>query len=259
MNNKTLNSMLVTGFSLAFSMGVNAQMHIAPSGDVGVGTVLPASSVHVLRSDGTARILVEETNGVKGPRDLFEIKNNGNPEFRMTNSGNGNSWVFSAGLRFVVKNNAGAWVSRITKTGDMEITGSLTTAGGICGTGGCDLVFHPDTPVESIEEHATAMWANSYLPAVGPTPENAPINLSEKTGGILNELEKAHIYIEQLNNRLSEQEQQYAASVAHFEGELQQLKLENQTLLLQQQEQFAELKAMIKMQMPAQNLVTSLD
>lgn len=30
------------------------------------------------------------------------------------------------------------------------------------------------------------------------------MNLSEKTAGLLNELEKAHIYIEQLNERLKE-------------------------------------------------------
>jgi len=32
------------------------------------------------------------------------------------------------------------------------------------------------------------------------------MNLSEKTGGILNELEKAHIYIEQLHLRLEKLE-----------------------------------------------------
>jgi len=47
------------------------------------------------------------------------------------------------------------------------------------------------------------MWAESYLPAVGPTPEGgAGFNLTEKTGGILSELEKAHIYIEQVNDQV---------------------------------------------------------
>ncbi len=50
------------------------------------------------------------------------------------------------------------------------------------------------------------MWENSYLPGVGPTPENAPMNLSRKTGAILNELEKAHIYIAQLDQRSRELE-----------------------------------------------------
>jgi len=224
----------------------------AQTGYIGMNVDTPTAPLHVVRSDGLARILVEETNRTQGPRDLFEIKNNGNPEFRMTNTGNGNSWLFSAGLRFVVKNNAGIWVSRITSTGDMEITGSLTTTGGTCGGGGCDLVFQPDNRIESIEEHAASMWSNQYLPAVGPTPENAPFNLSEKTGGMLNELEKAHIYIEQLNNRLAEQDQRHEASI-------EQLKLENQVLLTRQQAQYVELKAMINLQMQPQNLVASLE
>jgi len=38
---------------------------------------------------------------------------------------------------------------------------------------------------------------------VGPTPEGgAGFNLTEKTGGILSELEKAHIYIEQINDQV---------------------------------------------------------
>jgi len=199
-------------FSIYTNSGVDAvkvnwlapadSLHIqGGSGHVGLGTSAPVAPIHVQRDDGNAKILVEESHRTQGPRTLFEIKNNGNPEFRMTNTGNSNSWVFSAGLRFVVKNNAGDWVSRITDTGDMEITGSLTTAGGVCGGGGCDLVFNPETSIETIEEHATEMWANSYLPAVGPTKENAPFNLSEKTGGMLNELEKAHIFIEQLHTR----------------------------------------------------------
>ena len=62
------------------------------------------------------------------------------------------------------------------------------------------------TAVESIEAHSEYMWANQHLWGVGPTPEGAPINLTNKTTGILHELEKAHIYIEQLHQRLSELE-----------------------------------------------------
>lgn len=174
---------------------------IAAGGDVGIGTGSPQEQLHVRGTDGGTRLLVEEASSVQASRDLLVLQNKGNPEFRMTNTGNGKSWVMSGGLRYVIKNNAGNWVSRISETGDLEITGSITTTGGTCG-GGCDLVFHPDTTIESIQEHASLMWTNSYLPAVGPTVENAPFNITEKTGGMLNELEKAHIYIEQLHNRL---------------------------------------------------------
>jgi hypothetical protein len=180
----------------------SSAIDIAASGNVGLGTSGPEERLHVV--DNTdAKVLVENGNATKTARDLFELKNNGNPEFRMTNTGNGNSWRFSAGLNFVIKNTDGDFVSTLSPTGDLAITGSLTTAGTTCGGGGCDLVFDPATKIESIEEHAAMMWANKFLPAVGPTPENAPFNLSKKTGGMLNELEKAHIYIEQLHLRIS--------------------------------------------------------
>ncbi len=273
MNNCKLVRIITLGVALTLSMGANAQMHVDAAGKVGIGTLTPGQSLHVVRNDGSARILVEELNAVKGPRALFEIKNNGNPEFKMTNTGNGNSWSFSAGQRFVVKNNTGAWVSRLTSTGDFIITGSITTTGGTCG-GGCDLVFDPDTPLESIEEHADQMWSNSYLPAVGPTIENAPINLSEKTGGMLNELEKAHIYIEQLHKRLAGVESNLASVTPKMVGlaaEVKQLQSENQALkdtqaeifVLQKQQQgdFEKLRSMLvdlQTQTQSQTVLASL-
>ena len=67
-------------------------------------------------------------------------------------------------------------------------------------------MFEPDFDLESIEEHAAAMWSAGFLPAIGPTVPEQPTNITEKVGGVLNELEKAHIYIEQLHVRLAEQE-----------------------------------------------------
>ena len=45
------------------------------------------------------------------------------------------------------------------------------------------------------------MWANKHLPAIGPTEPSKPVNLTDQYGNMLNELEKAHIYIAQLNER----------------------------------------------------------
>lgn len=73
---------------------------------------------------------------------------------------------------------------------------------------GCDFVFNPAYELESIEEHAAYMWENSHLPAIGPTPEGKriPLNMQKRHFGVLNELEKAHIYIERVNERLKEKE-----------------------------------------------------
>lgn len=82
-----------------------------------------------------------------------------------------------------------------TIDGALVITGNCSDGnGGDGGVDGCDGVFHPDYPLPTIEEHAAEMWENSYLPAVGPTPDGpTAINVFRKTTGILNELEKAHI------------------------------------------------------------------
>ena len=50
------------------------------------------------------------------------------------------------------------------------------------------------------------MYANSYLPEIGPTVPHAPVNLSEQYGKVINELEKAHIYIAQQDTKLKQQE-----------------------------------------------------
>jgi hypothetical protein len=85
------------------------------------------------------------------------------------------------------------------------VRGSLYTAGPSCGAG-CDAVFDPTYNLESIEEHAENMWASGHLPAIGVTEPHLQINVPEKMGGMLNELEKAHIYIEQLHQKLADQE-----------------------------------------------------
>ena len=72
-----------------------------------------------------------------------------------------------------------------------------------------DGVFQPGYEIESIEEHAELMWRRSHLPAIGPTPdgESVPLSLGKRHQAVLNELEKAHIYIERLHERLKEKDQ----------------------------------------------------
>jgi hypothetical protein len=89
----------------------------------------------------------------------------------------------------------------LTDTGNLTITGTLTTGGPTCGAG-CDAVFEPDYRLPSIEQHAAVMWDRKHLPNVDPVKPLAPVNLSERFGQVLNELETAHIYIEQLHKRI---------------------------------------------------------
>ncbi len=85
----------------------------------------------------------------------------------------------------------------------LRTTGVFTDGGNIKIA---DYVFSPDYKLESIEEHAEFMWKKRHLPAV-PRSEKSQnggnmIEIGGQINGVLEELEKAHIYIEQLNERI---------------------------------------------------------
>ena len=63
-------------------------------------------------------------------------------------------------------------------------------------------MFADDYALLSIAAHNTAMWDNGYLPNVGPTLDGEPLNVADKMGRMLNELEYAHIFIGDLNQEL---------------------------------------------------------
>jgi hypothetical protein len=199
-----------------------SSVDISADGDVGIGTASPSASLHVSRSDGTAQLLVEETSGTEAIRQNIQITNNGRTQMRLTDTSadGGNSWFFGTregAFQINEENDAGQNDFILSSAGSITIPGTITT-GGSCSVG-CDRVFDPDFDVESIEEHAAVMWANRHLPGVGPTPEEGPFNLTEKTTGMLNELEKAHIYIDQLHGTVQTLESRLGAK----EGELQAL------------------------------------
>lgn len=175
------------------------------SGNIGIGTALPQAPLHLYRADGTAMVLVTETNPTVAPRTLVNLQNNGRPEIVLGNTATNGEWSFGAGTNFIIKQGtvgsnpaAKTKLFEITPAGNATLSGTLTTGGPSCG-GGCDAVFAPGYDLPSIEGHAAEMTALGYLPNVGPTSEGAPLNVTDKLGGVLNELEQAHLYIAALD------------------------------------------------------------
>ena len=167
----------------------------------------------VAYEDGTAQIMVEETDPTANPRTLLNLQNNGRPEIVMGNTATDGEWSFGAGTDFFLKtgtvgslSSAKTKVFTVKQNGDTILTGTLTTGGTTCG-GGCDAVFSDDYTLPSIADHARAMYALGHLPNMGPMPEDTPFNLTDKFGRLLNEVEHAHIYIGQLHDRLNAQQQ----------------------------------------------------
>ena len=162
------------------------------TGNVGFGQSTPLDRLHVQDTTGTWYGMRFQTS--TGAGDIWRIVTNpGNDRFSITKDGTNQSEFLIDGA-----------------TGNITIRGTITTGGTTCG-GGCDLVFTEDYDMPSIEEHAEAMWSNGFLPNVGPTIENEPINVTEKLGRMLNELETAHIFIAELNGELAESEARYNA------------------------------------------------
>jgi hypothetical protein len=171
----------------------SASLLIDGSGQIGMGAgTNPSALLHMRRggagNDGLPRILMDNTDATE---DWFMDVSDTN-FFRISVDG------------------SGVQEFQMDTSGNLTIEGNLVTGGGgTCDPGPCDAVFDPSVyTVPAIEDHAALMWKNKHLPAVGPTRPGEPINVTLKLTRMLNELEHAHIYIEQLNMRVAELEQQ---------------------------------------------------
>ncbi len=194
-----------------------SRMMMDVGGNVGFGTTIPMFPLHVVRSSGDATIQAQSTGSGNAMLNVVAT-GTGQPGFHFLHGSSGNFWDFRAGGagNTILNANGGAVEFTFFSNGNLLMNGTLTTGGPAC-SGGCDAVFTPGFQIESIEEHARAMWEMGHLPAVGPTEPGEPFNVTEKLGGVLNEIEKAHIYIEQLHRRLADKDEQIADLEARVE------------------------------------------
>jgi hypothetical protein len=196
---QNLLSLFFSMVLLAMASNVRAQaLYVTPSGDVGIGTDTPES------------LLTVEADLPDYPQ-LFLLENLGSnfAGFRFETLEGAIDFNKAGGNTFRLNVVDGdGWEFEVDPDGNLTIKGEIVTAGSC--SSGCDIVFSENYRVPSIEEHAAEMWRNSYLPEVGPTIEGQPFNLTHKTQSMLNELEKAHIYIDKLNSELKQKETKIA-------------------------------------------------
>ena len=83
------------------------------------------------------------------------------------------------------------------------MNGAIYQRGGVLHA---DYVYEPDYKLESIVEHADYMWKNKHLKAIPKSKLDEEgqeiIEIGAQRKGIVEELEKAHIYIEQLHAQI---------------------------------------------------------
>lgn len=97
-------------------------------GNVGVGTFSPIAPLHVLRSNGTAQVMIEDT-GNTSPLPMFTLKNDGSIRFTMVNT-TGHNWAFSTGSAGFSISRAGTGPELLVRnSGNVEISGDVTANG----------------------------------------------------------------------------------------------------------------------------------
>ena len=115
--------------------------------------------------------------------------------------------------------------------GDLYINGLLY--GGTKGVNMADHVFKRDYDLETIEEHAAFIEKNGHLPAMTSAEElkkQKRYNLQQRNEQLLEELEKAHLYIEALNDRLKKVEAEKSDQEKVYK-KISELELQNQKLM----------------------------
>jgi hypothetical protein len=119
---------------------------VTADGSIGAGTTAPDAAFELFRSDGTARLVVDEDSGVIDKRVQFWLQNQGQPAFRLTNTATASGWelglnandffqvnAIGSPARFLVKdggflsrNPAGNDALNLTADGNLSILGTLT-------------------------------------------------------------------------------------------------------------------------------------
>ena len=186
---------------LAIEAGApNSTLWLEDTGNVGIGTFTPDAPLEV--SD-------DETFS------FFRITATGAPVNQSVDITFTQGPLTTGELRYNIVDGDGPEM-RLNADGDMDLDGTLTTAGS-CSVG-CDAVFDADYALPSIADHQARMRALGHLPNVGPTRDGEPWDVTDKLGRVLNELEHAHLYIGQLNERDTAQQARIAAQDARIEA-----------------------------------------
>jgi hypothetical protein len=237
--NETLFQIL--GDNTPLTIGASAPNHalvLANGGRNGMHIETPTAPLDIRATTST----VGTGNSV-----LKLVNADGPTAFQLHPFGSGFFWNFAAADNDTFRINRsgnGATEMELNGAGNLTITGTIKTAGPTCASG-CDAVFDAGYDLPSIDEHAEAMWAKKHLPIVGPTLPNVPVDLSERYGLMLNELETAHIYIEQLHREKAELRAELEAQRVQVETQQADLKAQREA----NDERFARLEIALSSRM----------
>ncbi len=191
------------------------------TGDIGIGLSSPTAPLHVRRSNGTSRILVEETDGTTAARVLLTFENNGLVQYDMTDTsvGGAGTWsVFTGGTpgagTFHIDKPGGVQAFIVDENGGLTVAGSFNVAGVPLNVP--DYVFEADYQLMPLEDLNAFIKENKHLPNVpskSDVKKAGNLDMTEMQLKLLEKVEELTLYtlqqqqtIESLKDRLDDLE-----------------------------------------------------
>ncbi len=193
---------IITGQDAYHTIGHNYYLNILNNGytDVGATCMTDVGDDLNFNVGSNATFKIGDQFKIDAGTPQFIINHSGDVELTSKNLDLINtSDVMMSSNRFLLDVN-GVGIGTPTPAGLLDVNGPIYQRGKVLHA---DYVFENDYELESIEQHAEYMWTNKHLPAIpkAQTDETGQeiIEVGAHRKGIVEELEKAHIYIEQLN------------------------------------------------------------
>ncbi len=214
---------ITNGSKLPFKIKPSAptnSLYIAADGNVGLNDASPDAALNVERSNGTAKILVEETTATAGTYTLLDLQASGasvRPRFSMTNGGASTTWNFDilnvTGDFAFTRGGGGPVFTFDRDSGDLSIEGVFVSNGTNLDVP--DYVFAEGYELRSLEEVKAFIDAKNHLPDVPSAAEvkGAGLNITEMQLTLLRKVEELTLYtleqhetIQKLEQRLESME-----------------------------------------------------
>lgn len=196
------------------------------NGHVGIGTESPIYPFHIEKSLNNWVSYIRNTSTNNGFGLLVESASSDSSTYNLFELGNAD------GSKLVVKGDGKVGIGTWNPQGTLDVNGAIFQRGSELHA---DYVFEADYKLETIEQHAAYMWKHKHLKAIPKAKVDAEgrevLELGAHRKGIVEELEKAHVYIEELHRDLKEQQREIEALKIE-NVELQQTKAELKNLKL---------------------------
>lgn len=171
------------------------------NGNIGVGISTPDTAMHLIRTDGTARIKVEEASTVtSNSRIQFEMINKGSAQFSLKNTNVVPTvdWRFQNFQGLFRINKAGTGVPEMTLDG----LGNVSFLGSVSANNNAatfpDYVFEPDYKLMPLDKLQQFISKNKHLPNVPSKKDvadnNNIVNMSDLQYKLLEKVEELTLY-----------------------------------------------------------------